>query len=123
MRDNSWEPGKKIDRWTLPMVNAADGNSGIVCSYFVEDGSFLRLNNIVLGYTLPKSILQKATISNLRIYAQVENALTFTKYTGLDPQVMLRENDADNGRDRSRGIDGGGNPNVIRFILGVNFAF
>jgi len=123
MRDNSWEPGRTVDRWTLPQLNAADGYSTIVCSYFVEDGSFLRLNNLVLGYTFPKQILQKATISNLRVYAQVENALTFTKYTGLDPQLTLRDNDSDNGRDRSRGIDGGGNPNVVRFILGVNFAF
>jgi TonB-linked SusC/RagA family outer membrane protein len=123
MRDNSWEPNKPINRWTLPQLNAADNYSGIVSSYFVEDGSYLRLNNMVLGYTLPKPLLQKLTISNLRVYFQLENALTFTKYTGLDPQVGNRINDNDSGRDLGRGIDGGGNPNVIRYLFGLNFAF
>ena len=123
MRDNSWEPGMTITSKTLPMVNRDDTYSLQVCSYFVEDGSFLRLNNLVLGYTLPKSLLQKATISNLRVYAQLENALTFTKYTGLNPDFSNRDASEASNRDLNRGVDGGGWPNVIRFIMGVNFAF
>ena len=123
MRDNSWEPGKPITEKTLPMMNRSDNYSMQVSSYFVEDGSFLRLNNLVLGYTFPKSILQKATISNLRIYGQLENALTFTKYTGLNPDFTNRDTSEENNRDLNRGVDGGGWPNVIRLIFGVNFAF
>jgi len=123
MRDNSWEPGKTYNSKTLPMLNSGDGYSMQVCSYFVEDGSFLRMNNLVLGYTIPKSILQKATISNLRIYGQVENALTFTKYTGLNPDFNNRDSSEGNSRDLNKGVDVGGWPTVIRFLLGVNFAF
>jgi len=123
MRDNSWEPGKAYKDGMLPMLNSADNYSLQVCSYFVEDGSFLRMNNLVLGYTFPKSILQKASISNLRIYGQMENALTFTKYNGLQPDFANRDTSEANERDLNRGIDPGGWPNIIRFILGVNFAF
>ena len=121
MRDWSWEPGRTDAK--LPMVNRDDNYSMQVCSYFVEDGSFLRMNNLVLGYTFPKSFLQKATISNLRVYGQLENALTFTKYTGLNPDFTNRDINEGNGRDLNRGVDSGGWPNVIRFIFGLNFAF
>jgi len=120
MRDQSWEPGKT--NAILPMLNSGDTYSyNQVNSYYVEDASFLRLKNLVVGYTFPKEWLQKATIQNLRVYAQVENAITFTKYNGLDPELTNR--DMASGGDLSRGIDGGGWPNIIRYIFGVNFTF
>ena len=120
MRDQSWEPGKT--NAILPMLNSGDTYSyNQVNSYYVEDASFLRMKNLVVGYTLPKQWLQKATIQNLRVYAQVENAITFTKYNGLDPELTNR--DMASGGDLSRGIDGGGWPNIVRYIFGVNFTF
>ena len=56
-------------------------------SRFLEDGSYMRLKNISLGYTVPKPILDKLHLSNLRIYVSGQNVLTFTKYTGLDPEL------------------------------------
>ena len=121
MRDLSWEPGKT--NAILPILDMGDTYSNKVNSYFVEDGSFLRMKNILLGYTFPKSLLKKATISNLRLYAQVENLLTFTKYRGLDPEFTNTDVSAGNGADLSRGVDMGAWPSIIRVICGVNFAF
>ena len=69
------------------MLNTEDNYSGAYSSsYYVEDASFLRLKNLVLGYSLPKELLKKAGIQNLRLYLQAENILTVTGYTGLDPE-------------------------------------
>jgi len=121
MRDLSWEPGKADA--ILPIVDAGDTYASRTSSYFVEDASFVRLKNVVLGYSLPKDLLRKATISNLRIYAQVENPLTFTKYRGLDPEFTNADVAQTDRADLRRGLDMGGWPNIIRIIFGVNFAF
>ena len=124
MRDLSWKKGADNSKAQLPILDSKDGWTGkVLNSYYIEDGSFLRLKNLVVGYTLPKSWLQKATISNLRIYLQAENLLTFTKYTGLDPEITNRETGVGNRADLSRGIDGGGWPTTMRLLFGVNFAF
>ncbi len=78
---------------------------------------------MVVGYTLPRRILKKATISNLRVYVQAENLLTFTKYQGLDPEITNRETGAGSGSDLSRGLDAGSWPTTMRILFGVNFAF
>jgi len=58
-----------------------------ICSTLgIQDGSFLRLNTVTLGYTLPKNLTTKVGIGKLRIYGSIYNALTFTKYPGLDPE-------------------------------------
>lgn len=56
-------------------------------SYYVEDGSYIRLKNIVLGYTLPKDVLKKISLNNLRVYVSADNIFTLTKYSGYDPEV------------------------------------
>lgn len=121
MRDLSWEPGKK--NAILPIMDKSDNKSGTNSnSYYVEDGSYARLKNIVLGYSLPKALLNKATISRLRVYVQVENLFTITKYKGIDPEITNR-NKTDNGGDLEKGIDIGGQPNTKKFLFGVNFTF
>ena len=89
----------------------------------MEDGSFLKLKNLVVGYSIPKHILEKATISNLRLYLQAENILTLTKYSGLDPEITNMETGAGSGADLRRGLDTGGWPTTMRFLFGVNFEF
>lgn len=124
MRDLSWKKGADNSKAILPILDSADNWGGAVpSSYYVEDGSFLKLKNLVVGYTLPKHITEKATISNLRIYVQAENLLTFTNYSGLDPEITNRETGATTGSDISRGIDGGGWPTTMRLLFGVNLAF
>jgi len=84
-------------------------------SYYVEDGSYLRLKNLQLGYTIPESVMSKVNIKSLRIYVQGVNLLTSTKYSGLDPEL--------GGDDRAFGIDAGNYPLVKQFLFGLNVNF
>jgi len=129
MRDKSWKMGADNSKAVLPILDSQDNWGGVVpSSYYVEDGSFLRLKNLSLGYTFPKELLKKATISNLRLYIQAENVLTITGYSGLDPEFSNAEvspSNADdiNGADLRRGVDMGGWPTTMRLLFGVNFVF
>jgi TonB-dependent starch-binding outer membrane protein SusC len=86
-----------LDRWTeqnkdgtIPKVVFGDNisnGSALPISENIEKGDFIRLRNVVLGYKLPKSLTKKLNISNLRLYAQMQNALLFTKYSGSDPEI------------------------------------
>jgi TonB-linked SusC/RagA family outer membrane protein len=130
----SWKPGADNSDAVLPFLNAMDNYSGVTpSSYFVEDASFLRLKNIVVGYSLPKNVLQKAGIQKIRLYLQAENTITISKYSGLDPEFtnanISNEVSVDSdtgvatGADLRKGIDMGGWPNIIKFIGGVSFTF
>lgn len=124
MRDLSWRKGADNSKAELPILDSKDSWGGAVASsYYVEDASFLKLKNVVLGYSLPKKWLQKATISNLRLYVQAENLLTISGYNGLDPELTNADVSEDNGSDLRRGIDMGGWPTTLRLLFGVNFAF
>lgn len=86
-------------------------------SYFLEDGSFLRINNITLGYTIPKKITSKAKISNLRVYGTVNNLHTFTNYSGYDPEVSVNANPL------TPGIDNSSFPRAKSWVVGLNLTF
>lgn len=87
-------------------------------SYAVEDGSFLRINNITLGYSLPKSLLKKAKITNLRFYATVYNVATLTSYSGYDPDVNAKR-----GNPLTPGVDYSAYPRGRTFLAGLNLSF
>ena len=87
-------------------------------SWAVEDGSFLRINNLTLGYSVPNAILKKAKIAKLRIYGTVNNVATFTKYTGYDPEVNTRRSDP-----LTQGVDFAGYPRAKTWVFGVNLTF
>ena len=124
IRDYSWVAGADNSKAKLPVLDYGDTYSGTnPNSYYVENASFLRLKNVVLGYTLPKSALSKVGIQNLRLYVQAENLLTITGYSGLDPEYTNANVGGGNGSDLQRGIDMGGWPTTMRFLFGVNFAF
>lgn len=79
---NSWTPTNPSNKYPgIAQISTAPS------SYFVEDGSYLRLKNISLGYKLPKEVLDQMGISALRVFATGTNLITWTKYTGLDPEV------------------------------------
>jgi TonB-linked SusC/RagA family outer membrane protein len=80
--------------------------------YYIEDGSYLRLKNLTVGYTIPENIVSKVKIKSLRVYVQAVNLFTLTKYSGLDPELT--------GDDRSFGIDYGNYPTVRQFNVGLN---
>jgi TonB-linked SusC/RagA family outer membrane protein len=87
-------------------------------SWAVEDGSFLRINNLTLGFTFPKKLLSKIRVANLRIYGTVNNLATFTKYTGYDPDVNTRRSDP-----LTQGVDFAGYPRSRTWVTGINLNF
>jgi TonB-linked SusC/RagA family outer membrane protein len=76
-------PGSTISRITLTDYNA----NGRISSRFIEDGSYLRIKNVILGYNMPKNVCSKLRIDGVRVYLNIQNLFTFTKYTGYDPEV------------------------------------
>ncbi len=96
--------------------------NGIVSTYGIEDGSFLRLNTLTLGYTLPKQITKKAGISNLRVYASVYNVFTITGYSGLDPEVNTNKSQG-GAAYPTIGLDWGAYPRARSFVVGLNLSF
>jgi TonB-linked SusC/RagA family outer membrane protein len=85
---------------------------------FIEDGSFLRLKNIALGYSLPKRLLGKANISNLRVYAQAQNLFTWTKYKGFDPESNFAGTS-----NTTLGVDFYTFPQMRQVTFGLNLTF
>lgn len=116
---DSWRPDNPNAK--LPILDANDAQSGEPSTYFVENGSYLRFKNIQLGYTLPKSVLSRIGADHLRIYIQGQNLITFTKYTGLDPEVNLRN--FNSGSDRQIGVDEGVYPTPKSIIVGLSLGF
>ncbi|MFZ4435199.1 MAG: SusC/RagA family TonB-linked outer membrane protein [Flavobacterium psychrophilum] len=112
-----------LGRWTgegtsnsVPRVTTEATTNNLFSDYFVEDASFLRIQNIQLGYTFANSVSQKVGISKLRLYSSVNNPFTFTKYRGFDPT-------GSNGAAIGGGIDYGFYPSPKIFILGLNLNF
>ncbi|MBP6430390.1 MAG: TonB-dependent receptor [Ferruginibacter sp.] len=87
-------------------------------SWAIEDGSYLRINNVTLGYTLPKTLTNKAKISSFRLYATVNNLATITSYTGYDPDVTARRTDP-----LTPGVDFAAYPRSRTWVFGVNVTF
>jgi hypothetical protein len=115
----SWTPGKTDAK--LPMLRSGDASSSVPSDYFLEDGSYLRIKNIQLGYNLPLKWISKAGMSSAHVYVQGQNLFTFTKYTGLDPEINLRG--YGDGNDRQLGVDEGAYPSAKNFLFGVNVSF
>jgi TonB-linked SusC/RagA family outer membrane protein len=115
-----YEAGK-----TLPKLDGGDNYSSQKSSFYVEDGSFTRLKNLQIGYSLSPETLRRIGLNRLRFYVSGQNLLTFTKYTGLDPDVTI-SNITDGyaaQRDLSIGLDNGRYPIARTFIFGVNLEF
>lgn len=94
----------------------------VVSSMGIEDGSYLRLNNVTLGYSLPAKVLNRVGVSKLRLYGSIYNALLFTKYRGFDPDVNVRT-DQGGATYPTTGLDWGAYPRARSFTLGLNVQF
>ncbi|MDR2272293.1 MAG: TonB-dependent receptor [Sphingobacterium sp.] len=123
---NRWSPTNKNSTMPRPDLNNTEDNYNTqISSRFVEKGSYLRLKSLTLGYTIPKQILEKWKINKLRFYVTGENLLTFTKYSGLDPEVSMYggTNQATVSSNMSPGIDFGTSPQARTFVVGLNLTF
>jgi hypothetical protein len=87
-------------------------------SFAVEDGSYLRINNVTLGYNIPKTVLSKVKLSAFRLYATVNNLATITGYTGYDPDASTRRSDP-----TTPGVDYAAYPRARTFVAGLNITF
>lgn len=112
-----------LDRWTgegstnaTPRVTTGATSNNVFSDYFVEDASYIRIQNVQLGYTLSPSVSEKIGISKFRIYTGVNNLYTFTKYKGYDPG-------ASNGAPIGGGIDYGFYPVPRTYLFGLNINF
>ncbi|KAF0129212.1 MAG: cirA1 [Bacteroidetes bacterium] len=102
--------------WTSKSNNARPS------SRFLEDGSYIRLKNLQLGYTIPAKILAMAGVSKTRLYVSGTNLLTLTNFTGLDPEMTVSDNSKNEG-DRSAGIDWGTYPSAMTIMFGIDITF
>ena len=109
-------PDTKTPRPTTADPNDNDRYS----TRYIEDGSFIRVKNITLGYTFPKNMLAKYNVENLRVYCNVQNLYTFTKYTGYDPEVGASTQDS---TGLAYGIDNGRYPSPFMCSFGLNITF
>ena len=103
---------------TLPVFESASNFSTNTqsSSFYVEDGSYLRLQNVTLGYTLPQTFLDRAKLTKLRVYGSVNNLFTISGYSGLDPAVG-------GAADTNFGIDVGNYPVTRQYTFGINIGF
>ena len=124
-RDNSWHP-ETNPNGIYPMWATATGESTIAAnesnSGYIEDGSFLRMQTLTLGYTLPKKWMKTIHMDKIRIYGQISNVFTLTGYSGLDPQVRT-DDGSGNSKDRNMGTDYGSYGMPRQFIVGANITF
>lgn len=111
---NAWTPtNTDTDIPALSLTD--DNNESRFSSYYVENGSYMKMKYLKLSYALPKNLIKKIGASNLEVYGQVENVFTLTSYTGLDPEILPGEYGAR--------IDNGAYPRPRTFTVGVNFQF
>jgi TonB-linked SusC/RagA family outer membrane protein len=113
---DSWSPQNRDSN--IPIFESASNFSTNTQSnsFYIEDGSYVRLQNVTVGYTLPSSLVSKYKIGSLRIFASANNLFTITKYSGLDPAVG---GDA----DTNFGIDVGNYPITRGYMFGLNIGF
>ncbi len=111
------------DRWSMenqdsniPCVNSSPSNR-VFSSRVIEDGSFLRIKDVVLGYSFPKSLLKKISIDKLRVFVSAQNLVTFTSYSGYDPEVSVRNSAL------TPGLDYSAYPRTVNFNFGINVGF
>jgi TonB-linked SusC/RagA family outer membrane protein len=111
---------------TMPRVSfKGASNNKYPSSRFLEDGSYVRLKNLQIGYTIPEKIVSKFRIKSLRLYITGQNLWTLTNYTGLDPEMHISDNVKRDtyGGDVAAGIDWGTYPSARSYILGLNLNF
>jgi len=120
-----------LDRWTtpgqitdVPRATYGDYTNALISSRFVEDGSFVRVKSVSLGYEIPQTLISKMNLSRVYLYVTSENLLTFTKYSGFDPEVSVYGRSGNNTeKNIAPGVDYGTYPQSREFLVGLNVTF
>lgn len=124
IKDRWTTPGQQTD---VPRLYLADNTAQQASTRWLEDGDFLRLRQISLGYNLPQNFTSILGVSNLRVYGQIQNAYVWTKYKGTDPEVNSNRNNTGAGGTANGnigyGIDNRSVPQTRSYTLGLNVSF
>jgi TonB-linked SusC/RagA family outer membrane protein len=114
---NRWQtPGQDTD---IPRAIDSDPNANTrISTRWIEDGSFLRFKTATFAYSLPQAWIKRAGLTNVRLYVQGQNLLTFTNYSGFDPEVNSFSTD-----NNALGIDWGSYPQARTYTIGINLGF
>ncbi|MDD4514973.1 SusC/RagA family TonB-linked outer membrane protein [Massilibacteroides sp.] len=114
---NRWTQGSGKNEIPKLMYNDANGNYGNSSTFFIEDGSYFRLRNITLGYTIPEALITKTKyFSYCRLYVSAQNLFTITNYSGFDPEINTSNS-------LKAGIDDGVYPIARTYMVGINLSF
>lgn len=115
---NHWSPTNPSNVYGRPTYNDDAIGSNVPSSAWIENGSFLKLKNLTIGYTLPTALMSKMAITKLRVYFSTQNLFTITKYSGLDPEIGIQGNNA-----TQNGVDSGTYPSSRFYTFGLNVTF
>ncbi|MDR3697170.1 TonB-dependent receptor [Mucilaginibacter sp.] len=115
---NAWTPANHSNTYARITTTDAAIGSNLPSSAYVEDGSYLRLRTVTVGYTLPADFLKKISISKVRLYASTQNLFTITGYKGLDPEIGQQ-----GGNATQTGIDNGTYPSSRFYTIGLDLTF
>ena len=114
---DSWTPTHQNAKVPILETSGYASTNNVPNSYYIENGSYLRMKNILLGYTFHQPVLQKTGIQSLRVYVQAANLFTITKYSGIDPEINGSKGVTE------FGIDEGAYGNTRQFLVGLNLKF
>ncbi len=112
---DSWK--KAGDKTRFPAAKYINTASMVQSDATIFDGSYFRINQIQIGYSIPRNLLKKAGLSNIRVYASLDDFFTFSKYLGFDPSVAGMDSGS------GRGLDSGTYPTSKRVMFGINLSF
>ena len=117
---NHWTPTNPSNRYARAVGTPGDNSSinNVPSSVWIEDGSFIKLKNLAIGYSLPASLLNRFSISRIRVYVSSQNLFVITKYSGLDPEIGIQ-----GGNATQNGVDNGTYPSSRYFTFGLNVTF
>ncbi len=120
--ENRWTPTNPSNEYARAVVEDVNKNNR-VSDHFVEDGSYLRLRNIKLGYSLPTTVIEQIGLTSAGVYVSAQNLITLTSYSGWDPEIGETNDVNGVGGVQTKGLDFGAYPITKIFTLGVNLQF
>jgi TonB-dependent starch-binding outer membrane protein SusC len=115
---NYWTPTRPSNTYSRALANDDNTLNNVPSSAWVQNGSYLKVKNFTVGYTLPAALSSRFTLSKLRVYLSTQNLFTITKYTGLDPEIGIQ-----GGNPVFNGVDNGTYPSSRFFTFGLNVTF
>lgn len=116
--ENRWTPTNPSNKYARALANDDNTLNSVPSSAWIEDGSFLKLKNLTVGYSIPTSLTQRLAISRLRVYFSTQNLFTITKYSGIDPEIGIQ-----GGNAIFNGVDNGIYPSSRFYTFGLNVTF